>query len=81
METAATRSWTSTITEHGFFLAIFILAGPLAIFYSIAPFGYWAFTKSDSITRIDAFRIGLIMLVYGTLTLTVIIGVSVLLYG
>jgi len=81
METATNRSWTSTITEHGVFLAIFIISCPLAIFYSIAPFGYWAFTKSDSSTRIDAFRIGLILLVYGIITLTAMIGGSVLLYG
>lgn len=72
MSETVDRSWGTTIHEHWLFLVVFLISGPLAIFYSIGPFGYWVVNRGDSATSIDAFRIGLMMFVYGVVMLFVL---------
>lgn len=72
MEEVVNRSWFATVREHWVFLVLFLITGPLTILYACVSFGYWIMNRGQGATSIDAFRMGVLWLVYGLVMLYLI---------
>lgn len=73
MAEVVNRSWFATVRENWVFLALFLITGPLTILYACVSFGYWMMNRGQGETSIDAFRMGVLWLFYGFVTLYILV--------